>query len=203
MRALADVVCDSRDAPRAAALYRESLALQLEQGERWGIADSLSGLAGAAGALGRAEAAARLFGAAEALYEACRVHLPPPDRPAYAGFVARARAGADPTAWVASWAAGRALPLQEAVAEAMALAVELETPPGPAGSPVACGPFRLSAREREILRLVAAGRTDQEIAAALFISRRTVTTHVSNIMGKLGVDNRAEAAAWAVRRDLA
>ena len=52
----------------------------------------------------------------------------------------------------------------------------------------------LSAREDEVLRLLAQGRTDREIAMSLGISPRTVETHVSNILQKLGVRNRAEAA---------
>lgn len=54
---------------------------------------------------------------------------------------------------------------------------------------------RLSCREREVLRLLALRYTDREIADRLFISYRTVTTHVSNILNKLGVDSRREAAA--------
>jgi DNA-binding CsgD family transcriptional regulator len=46
-----------------------------------------------------------------------------------------------------------------------------------------------------VLRLLAAGRTDREIADALFVSRRTVNSHVANILGKLGVRSRREAAA--------
>jgi DNA-binding NarL/FixJ family response regulator len=46
------------------------------------------------------------------------------------------------------------------------------------------------------------GRTNREIAAALFVSHRTATTHVANILGKLGVTSRTEAAAWAVREGL-
>jgi DNA-binding NarL/FixJ family response regulator len=62
---------------------------------------------------------------------------------------------------------------------------------------------RLSARETEVLRLLATGKTDQQIADALFISRRTATTHLTNILTKLEVANRTEAAAWAVRAGLA
>lgn len=63
-------------------------------------------------------------------------------------------------------------------------------------------PYGLSPRELEVLRLIAAGRSDREIAEALFISPRTVTTHVSHIFNKLALSNRAEAAAFAVRHAL-
>jgi DNA-binding NarL/FixJ family response regulator len=52
----------------------------------------------------------------------------------------------------------------------------------------------LSPRENDVLRMLADGLTDREIASALFISPRTVETHVSNVLHKLGVRNRAEAA---------
>jgi NarL family two-component system response regulator LiaR len=54
-----------------------------------------------------------------------------------------------------------------------------------------------------VLRLIAEGRTDQEIADALFIGYRTVTTHVTNILNKLGVDSRTAAGAQAVRLGIA
>ena len=54
-----------------------------------------------------------------------------------------------------------------------------------------------------MLRLVAQGRTNREIAATLFVSHRTATTHVANILGKLAVSSRTEATAWAVREGLA
>jgi DNA-binding CsgD family transcriptional regulator len=57
----------------------------------------------------------------------------------------------------------------------------------------------LSQREAEVLRLVAVGKSNREIAAALFISLNTVATHVRNILTKIGAANRAEAAAYAVR----
>jgi DNA-binding CsgD family transcriptional regulator/tetratricopeptide (TPR) repeat protein len=64
-------------------------------------------------------------------------------------------------------------------------------------------PFGLTRREREVLALVAHGRTNREIAEALFITEGTASVHVSNILGKLGVARRTEAAAVAVRLGLA
>ena len=60
----------------------------------------------------------------------------------------------------------------------------------------------LTPREREVVALVAEGRTNRQIADALFISDKTASVHVSNILAKLGVANRAEAAATAHRRGL-
>jgi DNA-binding NarL/FixJ family response regulator len=61
----------------------------------------------------------------------------------------------------------------------------------------------LSARELDVLRLVAEGRDNADIAAALFISPKTVKNHISNILMKLQIDNRIQAAVYAVRRGLA
>jgi DNA-binding NarL/FixJ family response regulator len=66
----------------------------------------------------------------------------------------------------------------------------------PAGGADAAG-SRLSQRELDIARNVARGRTNQEIAAELFISLSTVKTHITRIQGKLGVRNRVEIAAWS------
>jgi len=60
----------------------------------------------------------------------------------------------------------------------------------------------LTSREREVLRLIAAGRSNREIASVLFIAPKTASVHVSNILGKLGVASRTEAAAIAHREGL-
>jgi class 3 adenylate cyclase len=85
------------------------------------------------------------------------------------------------------------------------------TPVEPAAVPVSAGgdgakrlaELGLSARELEVLGLVAAGRTNGEIARALFISPKTASVHVTHILDKLGVSNRVEAATMAARLGLA
>ncbi|MGH3243832.1 MAG: response regulator transcription factor, partial [Spirillospora sp.] len=67
---------------------------------------------------------------------------------------------------------------------------------GPDGGP-------LTARESEVLRLLARGRTNREIAEELFISPKTASVHVSHILAKLGVSSRGEAAGAARDRGLA
>jgi DNA-binding CsgD family transcriptional regulator len=60
----------------------------------------------------------------------------------------------------------------------------------------------LSEREAQVLRLLAAGKTNRAIADELFISEKTVARHVSNIFDKLGVSSRAGATAWAFQHNL-
>ncbi len=63
-------------------------------------------------------------------------------------------------------------------------------------------PDGLTPREVEVLRLIASGKSNQEIASELVISFNTVTNHVKNILGKTGCANRTEAAAYAIPRGL-
>jgi ATP/maltotriose-dependent transcriptional regulator MalT len=105
----------------------------------------------------------------------------------------------------------RAQPLEQAIVQlatrarlALASADDAgaqEAAPAPAPPDPAAG-FSLTAREREVLALVAEGYTNRRIAEALFISENTAGVHVSNILGKLGVAGRGEAAALAYRLGL-
>jgi DNA-binding CsgD family transcriptional regulator len=84
--------------------------------------------------------------------------------------------------------------LQRAVALAARLATSPTAPPSyPAG---------LSAREVEVLRLVAAGLTNPQVAERLFLSRRTVEQHLRSVFDKTGTPSRAAAARWAAEHDL-
>jgi non-specific serine/threonine protein kinase len=60
----------------------------------------------------------------------------------------------------------------------------------------------LTARERDVAALVARGLSNRDIAQALFVGERTVETHVSNILGKLGFGSRAQIVAWAIESGL-
>ena len=85
---------------------------------------------------------------------------------------------------------------------AAALVLAAGAAPGP-GLPEPAPAHGLSPRELEVVRLVAEGRSNREVADALFIGHRTATTHVRNVLTKLGLDSRTAVAAWAIRRGIA
>jgi predicted ATPase/DNA-binding CsgD family transcriptional regulator len=200
------------DAADARARYGEAHALGRACGLRPAIAPALEGLAALAGAAGRCEQALRLAGAAAALREAMGAPLPPPARTRLETRLAPARRALSAAGQAAAHAAGRALPLEQAVAGALAGegsdAAGTGAPPAPAPghpppAPRAARPAGLTAREVEVLRLVAAGQTDRAIAVALVLSEKTVGHHLASIFRKLDVATRAGAAAFAVRHGLA
>jgi predicted ATPase/DNA-binding CsgD family transcriptional regulator len=173
----------------ALALEREALALRRDAGNKRGIALSLEGLAWLATSRRRPERAARLFGAAEALREAMGARLPPFRQDDHDRSLAAARAQLGAPAFAAAWAAGGELPLEAAIAEALAV----DDPAAHADAP-------LSARELEVAALIAQGLTNQEIADRLIIGRRTAETHAAHILGKLGLASRPQIAAWFIER---
>jgi DNA-binding NarL/FixJ family response regulator len=98
-----------------------------------------------------------------------------------------------------SLAISRELGMRPLTEKALALQEQVQASP----RQVPAYPDGLSQREAEVLRLIAAGKTDREIAQELFISPRTVSTHVSNILNKINAANRTEAASYATRHGLA
>jgi non-specific serine/threonine protein kinase len=200
---LAFVTGERGDPQRAAALHAESLTHLQSVGANDLLLDAVARIGTLAVATGRAEAGARLLGAAEALGQALGYAFDRPEQARYAQAAAAARAAVGGGGSAAAWAAGRALTLDEAAAEAAELVAappaEPLAGPGrrPAGSP------GLTKRELEILRLLATGEGNRAIGERLFISATTVARHVANLYAKLGVDSRAQAVAYAHRHGLA
>jgi non-specific serine/threonine protein kinase len=185
----------------AAALFTRSLDLSWRQRNLFQIPSPLLGLAGVALAIGEAGRAAEILGAIERI--AARTGAPPVflrDRYAHERVGQGLRAASDAAALAERIAAGRALTEELAVAEALAVAdaaaAGRQAPPSPAAR------FGLTRRELDVLELLVTGKTDQEIADELYLSRRTITTHTSSIFAKLGVTGRAGAVALAVGEGL-
>jgi non-specific serine/threonine protein kinase len=183
----------------AAVRYREALAMFQDMGNRQGVARALQGLAGVAAGTGDDERAVGLFAAVARIQESVGAPLLPKDEAECAQHLAALLARLGAARFEAAWAAGRRDTPEGTVAEVAAPAAL----PSPLSGTMQGAIERLTRREVAVLRLLADGKTDREIADALCVSRRTAATHVAHVYGKLGVGSRAAAAAWAVRHGLA
>jgi non-specific serine/threonine protein kinase len=193
------VAAEGGDPGGAAAAFAEAFTLAQQAKDQQGTALRLAGVAVLAVGCGSPESAARLLGAAEAQNLALGMSFPLPERTAYERAREAARVALGAERFAAAWEAGQALDAEAAVAEARAVVAAREPAPAataPAGPAVDYG---LTPREVEVLHLVAEGRSDREIAEALFIGRGTVRSHLASIYGKLGVGSRTGAVAAARR----
>jgi DNA-binding CsgD family transcriptional regulator len=190
------LVCVDREAfTPSAAHFGEALAMWLDMGSKDGVANSLAGIATLAAKQRRWDIAAQLFGAVSAM----QVLVGTDTRVERVRHLRgeREAAALGGAAYGAAFEAGRTLRIEAAIAEASMFLTQVDTE-----IPATPNPYGLTAREREVLRLLAEGRADREIAAALSVGPRTVETHVRAIRGKLGVDSRTAAAALALRDGL-
>jgi predicted ATPase/DNA-binding CsgD family transcriptional regulator len=196
----------------AVAHFQDTLRLCQDLGTILGYAQCFEGLAPSLLELGLPERAARLLSTAARIRQAVGSTLGPAEADVTALALNEARGALGAPTFQAAWDAGQALPLERLLAEALATTVAGAAPTwesssdtaGVAGaSPAGLPPgFDLTRREREILGLLCQHLTNPEIAERLFLSPRTVGTHVANLLAKLGVANRREAAALAVQRGL-
>ena len=161
----------------------------------------LPDLVAVAVASGQPDRAATLVGAAEAAIGRSRLAPAWPERGYHERAADQVREELGHAAFTAAADAGRAFTQDEVIelVEAVLAAAEKATV---APTDARSGSLALTEREREVLRLVVEGLSNTEIGDRLFISHRTAQTHVTNILGKLGVSTRTEAAAKAVRDGL-
>lgn len=192
------VAADQGDLGGAVCLLRDSLAHWRALGTKEILADWLARTAIVAVAHGRALQGVRCLGAAEAIARSIPYDFEHPERLRLAQTADAARAILGASCFAAAHAEGQEAPSDRMIAEADVLLTELERvpvappPPEPDVTP----------REREVLRLVAEGLADKEIAAALGIGLRTAQSHVARLLVKLRVPSRTAAAAYALRHRL-
>jgi DNA-binding CsgD family transcriptional regulator/tetratricopeptide (TPR) repeat protein len=203
---LGRVEAQRNDLTAARSWYQQSLALTQELGDKFVTPHNLEGLAAVLVAQGELTGAAHLWGAAEALREEIDVPLELVDRAGYEQAVAFARTHLGEQAFAAAWAEGRSMTLKQVLgapgpAEA-SIQASTEQPSTSTAKPSPTYSNGLTAREVEVLRLVAKGLTDAQIAAHLVISPRTVNNHLTSIYGKIQVSSRAAATRYAIEHHL-
>jgi predicted ATPase/DNA-binding CsgD family transcriptional regulator len=198
LRDLGDLARDQDQHHRALSFYQECLSMFDEYGDLTILIDVLGGVALAATAWGQMESAARFLGSAEAFREMLGgAFSVPTDRMAHERALASLRSGLGEQELQAAWQAGRRMTVPEAFDELRAF-----TPPTavPAVAPETT--VKLSARELDVLQLLAAGYRDRAIADELFLSVRTVEAHVARILVKFDVRTRTAVVSAAIAAGL-
>lgn len=185
-----------RAAAEATALFAEALDICRERAFQVGLVQCVAAYAELRRAQGRLAQAVRLL-AVPALLPLRQMTGNPFDHIEYQRSVDAARAQLDASTFEAAWVEGSALTLEQAIAEAQREAVD--APPAPAASPPTENSAGLSAREVEVLQLLAAGLTNTQIAERLTLSTYTVQAHLRSIYSKLGVTTRVAAARAAAQ----
>ena len=186
----------------AQAFYQKSLRIAKEGNYKLQTASFLEGLAMVVAAQKELVWAAHLWGTAEVLREGSGVPLPPVERVAYEQSVAVARSELGEKMFAAAWFQGRTMTPEQALDAhgAAATLPPLSTQPTvpPSVKRASAYPTGLTAREVEVLRLVAQGLTDAQVAEQLVISPRTVNWHLTSIYSKIGVSSRVAATRYAI-----
>jgi predicted ATPase/class 3 adenylate cyclase/DNA-binding CsgD family transcriptional regulator len=199
--ALAQVAEASGNQMESQTLYEQGVVLARKSGNKHTVIFCLEGLAAAVAAQGKNAWAAHLWGAAEALREAIGTSLPPVYRADYDHAVAAARSHLGEKAFTAAWAEGRAM-TPEQVLTRQGQATSTEPPSAPRAGTSPLGPEELTPREIEVLRLLARGLSNAQIAEELVVSQLTIKAHLRSIYSKLGVTSRSAATRYALEHSL-
>lgn len=181
---LAELERDRGNWEQAAPLFLEALGLGRDLGFGEVVASCLEGLASLEFMQRRAERAAQLYGAAQALRDAMGSPMHASAIDEYEQHVDGVRNTLGGESFTLAWNQGQQLSLEQAIAYARATEVRISTMDQPATA--------LTPREREIAMLLAQGLSNRQIATRFTIAVRTVDTHVSNILNKLGLTSRKQ-----------
>jgi DNA-binding NarL/FixJ family response regulator len=204
LAALGDLARREGHHDEAIARLSEGLDLFRQLGARHAVDICLVGLGAVSAAAGQPPRAARLLAAAEALRESTGAVLPLIDAHDYAQLVAGIRAALGEDLFARTWAAGRALALEQVIDMALTATEPAAVPRLPApGAPASADPGVLTPRQVEYLRLIAAGRTNREIAGELVVSENAVEQMLVKLYDLIGARNRAEAIRYALEHRLA
>jgi len=196
---LAKVLAVEGDHTAARTMYEESLLRGLGIVD---IAPTVEGLAVVVAEQGETTWAVRLLAAAAALRDSLGAPLPPVCRADYERFLVAARAQLGEQAFAVAWAEGQSMTWEQALAVRVPVTIPSEIPSTPPAKSPPTGPSGLTGREVEVLRLLAQGLTDAQIAEQLVISPRTVNTHLRAIYGKIQVSSRSAATRYALDQHL-
>jgi predicted ATPase/DNA-binding CsgD family transcriptional regulator len=180
------------ETPRAEALAREATACKHSIDDRNGVTIALGTLAWMAAECGHHERAATLLGSAQRVCDESSLTLLEPFRPQHERSVSLITRGIGQQAYDAAFARGRAMTIGEGVA----FAVADQQAPKPLPPAKAASDGELTPRQLEIARLIAADLTNRQIADRLFLSERTVETHITNMLNKLGLNSRVQLSRW-------
>jgi predicted ATPase/DNA-binding CsgD family transcriptional regulator len=185
------------DLERAYGYYRESMIAHQDQQNAPGNLECLVGFAATAVKAGLPGPGARLFAAAATLSERLFPATWKSTRLEFERYYELARDSLTDIGFQAEQVVGRAMSLEQAVDYALKLPLELKT--APRRGETSGG---LTLREREVAVMIGQGKTNGEIATELVLSKRTVETHVSKILSKLGMTNRGQIIRWAINHGL-